>query len=104
MCRYTDLNLNKTKYHVQGLVTLWIINRHYKFKVRYPEHGYHVNFPALFKPYVTQRGHSVYLHTHRDLKKSAACRVKPFELMETQKITKHKALKNIQNKTLEKSC
>ncbi len=51
ICGYTDLNLNKTKYDVQGLVTLWIVNRHNKFKVRYPEHGYHVNFPALFKPY-----------------------------------------------------
>ena len=52
MCRNTDLNLNKTKYHVLSLVTLWIINRYYKFKVRYPEHGCHVNFPALFKPYI----------------------------------------------------
>ena len=51
MCKNTDLNLNKTKYHVQGLVTLKIINIHYKFKVRYPEHGYHVNSPALLKPY-----------------------------------------------------
>ena len=65
MCRYTDLNLNKTKYHVQGLVTLWIINRHYKFKVRYPEHGYHVNFPALFKPYTLgQKGGNVIVCTH----------------------------------------
>ena len=30
---------------------------------------------------VTQRGQSVYLHTHGDLKKIAACRVKPFELV-----------------------
>ena len=50
MCRNTDLNLNKTKYHVQGLVTIWILNRHYKLKVRYPEHGYHVNFPACSSP------------------------------------------------------
>ena len=32
--------------------------------------------PALV---VTQRGQSVYLHTHGDLKKIAACRVKPFK-------------------------
>ena len=36
--------------------------------------------PALV---VTQRGQSVYLHTLGDLKKIAACRVKPFELVNT---------------------
>ena len=36
--------------------------------------------PALV---VTQRGQSVYLHTHGDLKKIAACRVKPYELVNT---------------------
>ena len=34
--------------------------------------------PALV---VTQQGQSVYLHTHGDLKKIAACRVKPFFLV-----------------------
>ena len=34
--------------------------------------------PALV---VTQRGQSVYLHTHGDLKKIAACRVKPYKLV-----------------------
>ena len=29
-----------------------------------------------------QRGQSVYLHTHSDLKKIAACQVKPFELID----------------------
>ena len=37
--------------------------------------------PALV---VTQRGQSVYLHTHGDLKKIAACRVKPYELIHTE--------------------
>ena len=36
---------------------------------------------------VTQRGQSVYLHTHGDLKKIAACRVKPFELVEVEEQT-----------------
>ena len=40
--------------------------------------------PALV---VTQRGQSVYLHTHGDLKKIAACRVKPFELVDTDEHT-----------------
>ena len=31
---------------------------------------------------VCQRGQSVYLHMHGDLKKVAACRVKPFELVD----------------------
>ena len=31
---------------------------------------------------VCQRGQSVYLHTHGDLKKIAACRVKPFERLD----------------------
>ena len=31
---------------------------------------------------VCQQGQSVYLHTHSDLKKIAACRVKPFELID----------------------
>ena len=35
--------------------------------------------PALV---VCQRGQSVYLHTHGDLKKIAACRVKPYRLVE----------------------
>ena len=34
--------------------------------------------PALV---ITQRVQSVYLHTHGDLKKIAACRVKPYELV-----------------------
>merc|ERR1712240_635488 len=37
--------------------------------------------PALV---VTQQGQSIYLHTHGDLKKIAACRVKPFELVERE--------------------
>merc|ERR1712240_947318 len=40
--------------------------------------------PALV---VTQRGQSVYLHTHSDLKKIAACRVKPYELINTDERT-----------------
>ena len=40
--------------------------------------------PALV---VTQRVQSVYLHTHGDLKKIAACRVKPYELVERQEQT-----------------
>ena len=40
--------------------------------------------PALV---VTQRGQSVYLYTHGDLKKIAACRVKPFELVDTDEQT-----------------
>ena len=35
--------------------------------------------PALM---VCQRGQSVFLHTHRDLKKIASCHVKPFQLVE----------------------
>ena len=50
ICKNTDLNFNKTKYHGQDLVTLWIVNRQYKFKVRYLEYGYHVNLMGLFKP------------------------------------------------------
>ena len=38
--------------------------------------------PALV---VTQRGQSIYLHTHGDLKKIAACRVKPYELVNSDK-------------------
>ena len=37
--------------------------------------------PALV---VTQRGQSVYLHTYGDLKKIAACWVKPYELVHTE--------------------
>ena len=33
MCGNSDLNLNKTKYNVQGLVTLEMVSRHYKFRV-----------------------------------------------------------------------
>ena len=40
--------------------------------------------PALV---VTQRGQSVYLHTHGDPKKIAACRVKPYELVNTDEST-----------------
>ena len=40
--------------------------------------------PALV---VTQRGQSVYLHTHGDLKKIAACRVMSFELIDTEEHT-----------------
>ena len=40
--------------------------------------------PALV---VTQRGQSVYLHTHGNLKKIAACRFKPFELVEIEEQT-----------------
>ena len=40
--------------------------------------------PALV---VTQRGQSVYLHTHGDLMKIAACRVKPFELVNSDQNT-----------------
>ena len=40
--------------------------------------------PALV---VTQQGQSVYLHTHGDLKKIAACRVKPFEFIEREEQT-----------------
>ena len=40
--------------------------------------------PALV---VTQRGQSVYLHTHGDLKKIAACKVKPYELVNTDENT-----------------
>ena len=35
--------------------------------------------PALV---ITQQGQSVYLHTHGDLKKIAACKMKPYELVE----------------------
>ena len=31
---------------------------------------------------VCQRGQSIYLHKHRDLKKIASCRVKPFKLVD----------------------
>ena len=54
--------------------------------------------PALV---VTQRGQSVYLHTHGDLKKIAACRVKPYELIHTEecsmfipKYSKHRRTHN----------
>ena len=40
--------------------------------------------PALV---VTQRGQSVYLHTHGDFKKIAACRVKLYELVNSDKNT-----------------
>ena len=40
--------------------------------------------PALV---VTQRGQSVYLHTHGDSNKIAACRVKPYKLVERQEQT-----------------
>ena len=43
--------------------------------------------PALV---VTQRGWSVYLHTHGDLKKIAACRVKPYELVNTEETRTNK--------------
>ena len=45
-----------------------------------------INDNALIGPalVVTQRGQSVYLHTHGDLKKIAACRVKPYELIDTE--------------------
>ena len=36
---------------------------------------------------VTQRGQSVYLHTHGDLKKITACKVKPNKLVSTDKDT-----------------
>ena len=36
---------------------------------------------------LTQRGQSVYLHTHGDLKKIAPCRVKLYELVNTDKNT-----------------
>ena len=38
---------------------------------------------------VTQRGQSVYLHTHSDLKKIAACRVKPYELVNRPRMNTH---------------
>ena len=37
--------------------------------------------PALV---VTQRGQSVYLHAHGELKKVPACRVKPYDLIDTE--------------------
>ena len=46
--------------------------------------------PALV---VTQRGQSVYLHTHGDLKKIAACRVKPFELVNTDESVSKEVMK-----------
>ena len=36
---------------------------------------------------IKQRGQSVYLHTHGDLNKIAACRVKPFKLVEREEQT-----------------
>ena len=42
--------------------------------------------PALV---VTQRGQCVYLHTHGDPKKIAACRVKPFQLVNTDEHTQN---------------
>ena len=55
--------------------------------------------PALV---VTQRGQSVYLHTHCDLKKIAACRVKLFQLVNTNKdvskeVMKEDGLEDIDN-------
>ena len=55
--------------------------------------------PALV---VTQRGQSVYLHTHGDLKKITACRVKLFELVntnedESKEIMKEDGLEDIDN-------
>ena len=51
---------------------------------------------------VTQRGQSIYLHTHGDLKKIAACRVKPFELVDTnedepKEVMNEDGLKDIEN-------
>ena len=57
--------------------------------------------PALV---VTQRGQSVYLHTHGDLKRIAACRVKPYELVNsdkeihtTKEVMKEDGLEDIDN-------
>ena len=43
-----------------------------------------LNGNAWLRPVVVvcQRGQSVYLHTHGDLKKIAACRVKPYQLID----------------------
>ena len=51
---------------------------------------------------LTQSGQSVYLHTHGDLKKIAACRVKPFELVDTEEnehkeVMKENGLEDIDN-------
>ena len=51
---------------------------------------------------VTQQGQNIYLHTHVDLKKIAACRVKPFELVNTNKdlskeVMKEDGLEDIDN-------
>ena len=60
---------------------------------------------------VTKRGQSVYLHTHGDKKKIAACRVKPFELVNFDKDTlkikevmKEDGLENIDNLYTEDLC
>ena len=57
--------------------------------------------PALV---VAQRGQSVYLQTHSDLKKIAACRVKPYELVNTdgnthntKEVMKEDGLEDIDN-------
>ena len=43
-----------------------------------------LNGNAWLRPAVVvcQQGQSVYIHTHGDMKKIAACRVKPFELID----------------------
>ena len=52
---------------------------------------------------VCQRGQSVYLHTHSDLKKIAACRVKPFELVDqdeesaSKEVMLEDGLKDVEN-------
>merc|ERR1712240_756048 len=53
---------------------------------------------------VTQRGQSVYLYTHGDIKKIAACRVKPYELVNTdenrnntKEVMKEHGLEDIDN-------
>ena len=42
-----------------------------------------------------QRGQSVYLHTHGDLKKIAACRLKPFELVSQDELEEFAAVKEV---------
>ena len=44
---------------------------------------------------VCQRGQSVYLHTHGDLKKIAACRLKPFELLDQDKCEESVSTKDV---------
>ena len=53
---------------------------------------------------VFQRGQSVYLHTHSNLKKIAACRVKPFKLLywdeesaSTKEVMLEDGLENVEN-------